>query len=570
MSTSSSKCTTALLSLGFVFLAGTAPGCSATSDAMGGAGTGGTKESSVGAGGAAGEVGFGGGIGGSNTSDIVPQTCDEAVREKSYIGCEYWPTVTSNSLVYSGFEYAIALANPTKSNSDVTVERNGVVVATSTVASGDLQTLKLPWVPELKYAEGNDVTSVLLPGGGYKVSSSVPVTMYQFNPLEFQLASNPPDCPHLADFGACFSFTNDASILLPTTALRGEYYVMSYPAQHAYSFHDSAWVNSMGFVAITATANETKVKFTSTAHVRVGSGVGSLSPGQTGTYTLQAGDVLMLMTDGPPNQETSQPDEPCVNDPLVGMILCPTAPEYDLTGSHIEADKPVSVIGGHDCSFVPYDRAACDHLEESLFPVEALGKDLIVTAPKSVLGSTSDKPDSMYVRVLSAADNNYIEFSPAVGTPGTLNAGHWVEIGPVAKDFRIMATNKILVGQYMVGENFTGVSVGGGDPSLSIAIPTDQYRSSYTFLAPSTYTQSVVNVVAPTGATIELDGQAIPAAEFSTIGTSGMSVARHQIFGGAHAISSDKKFGIVVYGYGSYTSYMYPGGLNLETIIVPH
>ena len=29
---------------------------------------------------------------------------------------------------------------------------------------------------------------------------------------------------------------------------------------------------------------------------------------------------------------------------------------------------------------------------------------------------------------------------------------------------------------------------------------------------------------------------------------------------------ADRNFGIVVYGFGSYTSYMYPGGLDLEVI----
>ena len=33
-----------------------------------------------------------------------------------------------------------------------------------------------------------------------------------------------------------------------------------------------------------------------------------------------------------------------------------------------------------------------------------------------------------------------------------------------------------------------------------------------------------------------------------------------------HNVSGDMAFGIVVYGYGSYTSYMYPGGLNLNAI----
>ena len=30
----------------------------------------------------------------------------------------------------------------------------------------------------------------------------------------------------------------------------------------------------------------------------------------------------------------------------------------------------------------------------------------------------------------------------------------------------------------------------------------------------------------------------------------------------------ERNFGIVVYGYGLDTSYMYPGGLNLETIVI--
>ena len=36
----------------------------------------------------------------------------------------------------------------------------------------------------------------------------------------------------------------------------------------------------------------------------------------------------------------------------------------------------------------------------------------------------------------------------------------------------------------------------------------------------------------------------------------------------AGLLTRDKNFGIVVYGYGSYTSYMYPGGLNLETVVI--
>jgi hypothetical protein len=44
-----------------------------------------------------------------------------------------------------------------------------------------------------------------------------------------------------------------------------------------------------------------------------------------------------------------------------------------------------------------------------------------------------------------------------------------------------------------------------------------------------------------------------------------------EITGGIHRIVSESGdgFAINVYGVGSYTSYMYPGGLNLDEVVVP-
>ena len=43
------------------------------------------------------------------------------------------------------------------------------------------------------------------------------------------------------------------------------------------------------------------------------------------------------------------------------------------------------------------------------------------------------------------------------------------------------------------------------------------------------------------------------------------------IAGGPHTITGDSEdgFGIAVYGVGSYTSYMYPGGLDIKQINIP-
>ena len=74
-----------------------------------------------------------GGMGGDTTSCIVcgdsgpppdtgpiPKTCAESVTRNSYIGCDYWPTVTLNP-VWPMFDYAVAVSNPQTSAVTVTV-----------------------------------------------------------------------------------------------------------------------------------------------------------------------------------------------------------------------------------------------------------------------------------------------------------------------------------------------------------------------------------------------------------------------------------------------------------------
>ena len=60
---------------------------------------------------------------------------------------------------------------------------------------------------------------------------------------------------------------------------------------------------------------------------------------------------------------------------------------------------------------------------------------------------------------------------------------------------------------------------------------------------------------------------AVDESEFSApIGSTPYGVARVPITGTSHTVSSDGAFGIVVYGFASYTSYSYPGGLDLQYI----
>lgn len=288
-------------------------------------------------------------------------------------------------------------------------------------------------------------------------------------------------------------------------------------------------------MAVTATADDTEVTITTKAPVN---GTPSFQPGVPNTVTLQRGDVIQLVN-------------------LSG----------DLTGSSVSATKPVQVIGGHYCSNVPLDVVACDHMEESMLPVQTLSTDYIVTAP-----AVPPLPDGkeQVIRIVATAANTSLTYDPPVaGAPTTLAAaGDFIEIPRYLGDFLVSADQKILVSQYMEGQDAGG---GTGDPATTVTVPVDQYRTEYLFHAPVNYEVNYVNITAPMGATIMLDSTMVT--NFQAIGNTGYGVARVSLDNGLggdgnHSVSSAEPFGISVYGYGQYTSYYYPGGLDLTEIII--
>ncbi|MDB4989051.1 MAG: hypothetical protein JWN04_4229, partial [Myxococcaceae bacterium] len=219
--------------------------------------------------------------------------CDLSAVHDSYIGCDYYPTVTLNP-VWSGFTFAIAVSNTTGQSAHVKITRGAAVVQEADVAANQLKTFELPWVPELK---GGDISctvpparggSIAVAGGAYRVRTTQPVTVYQFSPLQYQIEPAPPLCPTVkgqcadSQVEQCFSYSNDASLLLPATALTGNYTVLSWPSQS----------DGSGFIAVTATQDHTQVQVIGSGDFAAGAGV---SASGNGTVTLDRGGVLELV-----------------------------------------------------------------------------------------------------------------------------------------------------------------------------------------------------------------------------------------------------------------------------------
>ena len=560
----------------------------------GGDGAAGSASSSSGGGLPPDEGGTGGLLGdatvgdGPPTTTSDPQTCDEAAQAHTYVGCDYWPTVVANT-VWSTFDFAVVVANAGQSPAMVTITGPSGTNQSATVPPGQLAKMYLPWVPALKGPD-SDVcatpvplsASVIAPASAFHLTSSVPVTVYQFNALEYRGQGGPagkdwsacpgnkvcqPAPPAVPGPVGCYSFSNDASLLLPSTAMTGNYRVAGHEGIVTMDPTTGQTTSNGGYMAVTATQDGTtvNVRVSSTGQIAAGNmGINATAAGGLLTLTLNKGDVAELLGPG----------------------------GTDLSGSVVKASAPVQLLTGHPCYSIPPTAPACDHIEESVFPAETLGKDYVVTRPAGPNGGGV----AHQVRFYGNFDNTNLTYNPPTPPPGcptTLSAGQVVECGiggpcptsvdltqtytcgAINQDFEVTADQPFAVGTFTLGSSIVDPSTQPpdqkGDPAQSFATAVEQYRTKYVFLAPDDYSVSYVDIVAKPTTTISLDGQNLTAAP-QGIGTSGYAVYRVKLGAGqagAHVLTASQPVGVQVVGYGSSTSYMYPGGLNLVRIAPP-
>jgi hypothetical protein len=157
-----------------------------------------------------------------------------------------------------------------------------------------------------------------------------------------------------------------------------------------------------------------------------------------------------------------------------------------------------------------------------------------------------------------------------------LDAGEWTDFH-ADRSFIMSASEAVSIQQVLVSQSWlrSWKSGHGGDPSMILFAPFEQFRQDYVFLVPETFTTNYVVIAAPLGTRVELDGGPIDGDEFMSIctyeevgeieGTTYQAVTC-PLEGGAHRIESSMPAGIMVYGYHNVGSYGYAGGSDLEQI----
>ncbi|MEZ4475753.1 MAG: IgGFc-binding protein, partial [bacterium] len=262
----------------------------------------------------------------------------------------------------------------------------------------------------------------------------------------------------------------------------------------------------------------------------------------------------------------------------------------DLTGVRVEASKPVAVFSGHECTFYPQDQSACDHLEEQLLPTDTWGTRFALVPTILRTRSPEIATEATFWKIVGTEPGTRVRLSRpfaaldprAPGFEGVPDCAdhlvdeHTIELGPrgfcefgTRGAVLAEADRPVMIMGIVSGQSSTAVlqafGAHAGDPAIFLVPPESQYRISYTFLAPGTYFNDYVTIVAPAGASVVLDGEAVDLGRVAApVAGSEFVFAHVPIADGPHRVSADRPFGILVFAFDDYVSYAFTGGLNLN------
>ncbi len=529
--------------------------------------------------------------------------CGQAKVQRSNVGCEYWAVDLDNadisdSLNAAAQQFAVVVSNPQpdvpakvdidQDDSDPGKPGAPYSVANTVIPPLALRVFKLGprEVDGSPPGEFNTGTNTALTRHAYRISSSVPVVAYQFNPLENVNV-----------------FSNDASLLKPVEALTDipgtltdAYVVLGWPQTIAATqdpdtnFNPADPINLRAFLTIVGTRPDTHVRVDPKARIVGGGPVKETPIGGQVELTLDPFDVLNLET-GDFNA--------------------------DFTGSLVQADQPIVVFSGSEASDAPffsklaYRQCCADHLEEQLDPVRTSGEKFVASLSSNRTQAVAQAGATLgvvaqpeYFRIIATTDAGATVKTTLSGSLSSISLpkkGSFVNITS-QRDFMFDSDQPVMLGDVTPSQDAAGVPRGlpGGDPSFLVVPPIEQFRKNYVFLTPDKYSFDFIRIIAPPDTSIVLDGQRLqdvpgcssapadgldektrgsatppyvvytcqlsfPVVDPSKKYPDNLSPGRQN--DGVHRIDANRKVGVLVDGFDSYVSYAYAAGTELTEIV---
>lgn len=246
----------------------------------------------------------------------------------------------------------------------------------------------------------------------------------------------------------------------------------------------------------------------------------------------------------------------------------------DLTGTKIVSNKPLTVLGSHECTDVPVGVMYCDYIVEQFPPTVTWGRFFLLASPHSRLTGEQYKAVATKsltrIRLKCVVENSE---TPELGfMEMTLNASGDTREFEMGRDrFCSVISNKpMLLVQYSKGYSLDEV----GDPFMSVVPPVSQYSNNYTTKAPSSYNNHLT-VTVPLKffdrSRIFLNGTTIR--EWSPIYCSNLTMCgygtRFSVPPGTHRVhhaDPDAELMVYEYGFEFHDGYGQIAGMKLNKI----
>jgi hypothetical protein len=245
-----------------------------------------------------------------------------------------------------------------------------------------------------------------------------------------------------------YQYTSDGFLCIPVPALGKEYIIASFADP---SPNTIQWLPS--YSSITAAYDKTKVTFTM-GGTDWSKTAGNLMPGQTSTWNLNKGDVLLISGLGS---------------------------HAEITGSTVQATKPVGVVSGNFCAYIPTNCGCCDVIEEMELPTNSWGTEYHVTRIVNRLKNSIIKVFAKEAKTKVFRDHQQIGFLRTAG--GTEQNGYLhmrADEGKV-RPVVIGGDKPIGVTQFNCGQQDDNIV---SDPFQLVLTPLEQYQREIIFNTP--------------------------------------------------------------------------------------
>ncbi|XP_033629386.1 IgGFc-binding protein-like [Asterias rubens] len=322
--------------------------------------------------------------------------------------------------------------------------------------------------------------------------------------------------------------TNDGFLAIPTDGLGLEYIVASY---------DPVPIESSQFL-VSATQDFTRLWISPVTQIRWGSRL------------YQQGESIIV--------------------DLMRFQSIQFQSASDLTGTHIRANRPVSVASGASCTLVPMNVYRCDHLVEMIPPVHTWGK-------RFTLLPFVNRTSGFVFRVIAARQQT--EVNVAGTNSWLMQMGEFREYDQISPfPVVVTASRPVLVVQYAKGFESDFM----GDPAMVLIPPVEQYimgtvtfgtfnetslilrrEPLRSFVAVSVSSEALFAVSLNNIPVLDSRKNSIPS--YGRLASYGADRS-FEIRLGANTIANPSlftRFGAIVYGFGFGTSYAMPVGYRL-------